>query len=236
MKRLLVPLANVLAVLAALAFGFVCFLGKYYSTLGDFTSSVIWAVLIALLLIVFAMGAKLLKILVVFAALTMFFAYQPFSHCFAVWEEKEKIQRELNINIAKAERIFPEYEKYAAKRKKANLLPANYPSMKRDYSIWLANVRYTVNVWDPVGIVDATKEIEQVSNIWLASFKKLSNDFDHKFAFYYVKKYFIAPGEPPLLSIFLAALLYAFMLLPYVFKRRNSNLRRKIPPRDTDIP
>jgi len=133
MKQSKFSLADVLTMLAALTFGFVCFLGKNYSTLGDVSNSIIWATFIALLLGGFAMGAKILKrtyknfdicfiferiCLVLFTILTGVFAYYTFPHFFVVWEGKEEIQHKLTTNIVQAENMFKEYESYVENRKK----------------------------------------------------------------------------------------------------------------------
>lgn len=124
-------LADVLTLLAALAFGFVCFLGTNFFTLGNTSQSIILAVIIAILLSGTALGAKLLKrtsrnfktgfvwemiLLVLFTGLTVFFAYSPFPHYFVVSGQKTEIQSKLTASIAQAESMFEEYEHYAENR------------------------------------------------------------------------------------------------------------------------
>jgi hypothetical protein len=133
MKQSKFSLADLLTVLAAPTFGFVCFLGKNYSTLGDIPNSIIWSAFIALLLGGFAMCAKILKrtynnfkicfiweriFLVLFTILTILFAYYTFPHFFVVYEGKAEIQRKLTASIVQAENMFTEYEHYAENRKR----------------------------------------------------------------------------------------------------------------------
>jgi hypothetical protein len=124
-------LADVLTLLAALAFGFVCFLGANFFTLGDTGQSIILASMIAVLLGGLAFGAKLLKrtsrnfksyfvleiiLLVAFIGLAFLFANSPFPHYFTVSDKKADIQSKLTASITQAENMFAEYEQYAAKR------------------------------------------------------------------------------------------------------------------------
>jgi hypothetical protein len=117
--------------LTALAFGFVCFLGMNYYTLGDSTQSIIFAVVIALSLAGTSFLAILLKktknnfgakfileilVLIIFTGLLAFFTYSPFSHFFVVTDQKKNIQRKLTASITQAENMFSEYENYANSR------------------------------------------------------------------------------------------------------------------------
>lgn len=132
MKQSNFSLADVLTVLTALGFGFVCFLGKNFYTLGNTTESIIWAASITILLGGTAFIAKLLKrtgrnfrtsfilemiVLLIFTALTVFFAYSPFPHYFNVSAKKAEIQDKLQTSITQAENMFNEYEKYVENRK-----------------------------------------------------------------------------------------------------------------------
>jgi energy-coupling factor transporter transmembrane protein EcfT len=126
-------LADVLTALAALAFGFICFLGTNFFTLGNIKQSIILAVVIAVLFSGLVFGAKLLKrtsrnfktcfvweivLLVLFAVFAVVFAYSPFPHYFVVSEQKTDIQSKLSASITQAENMFVEYEKYTANREK----------------------------------------------------------------------------------------------------------------------
>ena len=124
-------LADLITLLTAIAFGFACFIGVYFYTLGDTKQSVILAVIIAVLLGGTALGAKLLKrtsrnfkscfiwemiLLVLFTLLMVFFSYSPFPHYFVVSEQKEEIQSKLRASITQAENMFSEYNEYADNR------------------------------------------------------------------------------------------------------------------------
>lgn len=124
-------LADVLTLLTALVFGFVCFLGANFYTLGNITQSIVLAVIITVLLWATAFGAKLLKrtkrnfktsfvwemiLLGVFTGLLAFFAYWPFPHYFNVSANKAEIKSNLMRSITLAENMFSEYETYAENR------------------------------------------------------------------------------------------------------------------------
>jgi energy-coupling factor transporter transmembrane protein EcfT len=121
-------LADLLTVLAALAFGFVCFLGTNFFTLGNTNQSIILSMIIAVLLGGTAFLAKLLKrtsrnfkicfvweiiLLVLFTAFAVFFSWSPFPHYFNVSAKKTEIQNKLQASITQAENMFAEYESYA---------------------------------------------------------------------------------------------------------------------------
>ena len=124
-------LADVIMLLVAIAFGFVCFLSTFFCTLGDITQSLILAAIVTMLLFGTAFGAKLLKrtsrhfkkcfvleviLLILFTGFTTFFAYSPFSHYFVVSDQKMEIQNKLTVSIMQAENMFAEYERYAENR------------------------------------------------------------------------------------------------------------------------
>ncbi len=134
-------LADVLTVLAALAFGFVCFLGANFSYINDnkvwgmshTTGCLVMAVTIAFLLFITAFGAKLLKrtsrnfktsfvweivLLVLFVIFAVIFTTKisPFPHYFTVTSQKSEIINKLQASITQAENMFAEYESYAETR------------------------------------------------------------------------------------------------------------------------
>ena len=131
LKQIKFSLAVVINLLAALTFGYFCFLGANFYTLGDKGKSITLAVIITLLLISTSLGAKLLKqthrnfksrfiweiiLLVLFTLLIGYFTYFPFSHYFIVSAQKPTIQKKLNENIAQAQNIYLEYENYVTTR------------------------------------------------------------------------------------------------------------------------
>lgn len=149
-------LADVLTILTALAFGFICFLGKNFYTMGNTSVSITWSILIATSLAATALAAKQLKqtsgnfktmfiieivVLVLFTVLTVFFAYSPFPHYFNVLTKKTEIKNKLQTSIVQAENMFAEYEQYAEIRKnsyKGRLVAAvNTRSISgKDYTIY----------------------------------------------------------------------------------------------------
>jgi len=136
-------LADVLTVLAAIAFGFVCFLGANFLNIGKdivwgmshTTGCVIMAVFISVLLFGTAFGAKLLKrtsrnfktcfvgeviLLTFFVLFAVYFATKtsPFPHYFTVKAQNENILSKLKTSITQAENMFTAYESYADNREK----------------------------------------------------------------------------------------------------------------------
>lgn len=134
-------LADVLSVLAALAFGFVCFMGVNFLNIDNekvwgmsrIVGSVVIALLIALLLFGTAFGAKLLKrtssnfktciigevvLLMFFVVLAVFFVTKtsPFTHYFTVTAQKTEINSKLQTSITQAENMFAAYESYSDNR------------------------------------------------------------------------------------------------------------------------
>lgn len=134
-------LADVLTVLSALAFGFVCFMGANFLNIGidkvwgmpHITGCVVMAVVCSLLLFSTAFGAKLLKrtsrnfktafvweviLLTLFVFFAVFFATRnsPFPHYFTVTAQKSEISIKLQTSITQAENMFAAYESYAKNR------------------------------------------------------------------------------------------------------------------------
>jgi len=124
-------LADVLTILTALGFGFICFLGTNFYTLGNVPKSITVALIIMILLFSTAFVAKLLKrtsvnfrtcfiwemlLLVLFTLLFVFFTYMPFSHYFTVSAKQTEIVSKIQTSITQAENMFPAYESYAANR------------------------------------------------------------------------------------------------------------------------
>jgi len=163
-------LADVLTVLAALTFGFVCFLGINLFTLGNTSQSVVLAVVIFVLLCGTAFGAKLLKrtsrkfktcfiwemiLLGLFLLFAIFFAISPFPHYFAVSGKKAEIQNKLTTSIVQAENMFAEYEHYAGNRE--NLYKNKLQSVAKAKNINLSE--YAEYGFESNGISDE-KQIE----------------------------------------------------------------------------
>lgn len=131
MKELKISLADMLNFLTAIAFGFICFLSKNFSTLGDIYESVAWASFIIISLAGTAFVAKLFKrasrnfrvnfileiiSILLFTGLMCFFSYTSFPHYFNVLAKKTEIQNKLQSSIIQADSMFLEYEKEAQGR------------------------------------------------------------------------------------------------------------------------
>jgi len=132
LKLIKFSLAAVINLLTAITFGYFCFLGANFYTLGDKEKSIILAVIITLLLIITSLGAKLLKqthhnfksrfileivSLVLFTVLIAYFTFFPFSHYFTVSENENVIKRKLNISITQAKNMYVKYALYVDDRK-----------------------------------------------------------------------------------------------------------------------
>lgn len=142
MKQSKFSLADLLTLLTAVVFGFFCFLGENFLTLGNTNTSVIWAVLVTLSLTVTAFSAKLFKrasrnfrinfileliALLLFTVITVYFSYTSFPHYFNVTAKKTIIQQKLSLSISQAENMFSDYESEVNTREymyKANLQSA----------------------------------------------------------------------------------------------------------------
>lgn len=126
------PLAVVINILTAFSFGYVCFLGANFYTLGETRKSIILAAIVTFLLIATSLGAKILKqtnrnfkscfiweiiFLILFTLITAYFTYFPFSHYFVVSENETEIKSKLNTSITQAENMFAKYETYVNERK-----------------------------------------------------------------------------------------------------------------------
>ena len=130
MENIKISLGVVLAILAAVGFGFFCFLGFYFDSLGDIEISLIVAIIFLVLLLAFALSAKKLKqasrnfrtcIMLEWTCLALFAfiavaAIYPFSHFFVVSAQKDEIQKKVVAGIEQAENMFAEYENYANTR------------------------------------------------------------------------------------------------------------------------
>ncbi len=131
MNNAKLSLADLLTLLTACLFAFVCFLGTNFYTLGNIAQSAILSIIIAVLLFGTAIGAKLLKrtsrnfksffiwemiLLAIFTILLAFFSYSPFPHYFTVSNQREIIKSKLSESILQAENMFSQYERYVANR------------------------------------------------------------------------------------------------------------------------
>ena len=126
-----ISLADLLTLLTALGYGFICFLGINFYSLGNINRSVILALIITLVLGGAALGAKIMKrtskhfkssfvweiiLLILFTVFSALFSYTVFPHYFVVTEQKNDIQNKLTASITQAENMFTNYEEYAQNR------------------------------------------------------------------------------------------------------------------------
>jgi hypothetical protein len=123
-------LADVICLLSAIIFGFICFLSLNFLLLGDTSTSILWAVLIAFTLFFLAYGVRLLKarrryiksgmiweglLLIMFLSVA-FFSFFPFSHLFTVLGNKEEIYINVSKTMDRAKEMFNAYETYTGNR------------------------------------------------------------------------------------------------------------------------
>jgi hypothetical protein len=134
-------LADVLLVLATIAFGFAFFLGANFLNIGNdkvwgmphTTGCIVMALFCTVLLFATSFGAKLLKrtsrsfktcfvaeaiLLMLFVSFAVFFTTKtsPFTHYFTVTAQKLEINNKLQTSIRQAENMFAGYESYAYNR------------------------------------------------------------------------------------------------------------------------
>ena len=206
MNQSKISLADVLTVLTAIAFGFACFLGTNFYTLGNTSQSIILAVIVTMLLSGTALGAKLLKrtsrnfktcfiwemiLLVLFSGLMAFFSYSPFPHYFIVSGQRIEIQNKLTTSIAQAENMFEEYERYAENRE--NLYKSKLRSIAAAKSI--NSSEYDNYGFENNGVADEKQienkmfivhadlfptnyeEMKQVGSDWLADARRTLNNW-----------------------------------------------------------
>lgn len=197
-------LADLLTVLGALGFGFFCFLSFNFLTFGDITTSLLWAVAIAVILGGLAFGATLLKrtlggfktciileriILFLFVVVALI-AIRPFAHFFAVSAQKKAIQEKVTANITQAEGLFVAYEEYANKRilMYQNLL--NSVAGNQQVNPTQSKKCFPDNVGDPNTQIPIKifkmraqlfpnnyEQMKQVGSIWLLEAKELNKDW-----------------------------------------------------------
>ena len=134
-------LADVLTVLAALAFGFVCYMGANFLNIcndkvwgmSHTSGCIVMAVICSGVLFTTGFVAKLLKrtsrkfktcfvveviLLTLFVLFAVFFVTKtsPFPHYFTVTAQKSEINSKLQTSITQAENMFAAYESYADNR------------------------------------------------------------------------------------------------------------------------
>jgi len=119
----------------------------------------------------------------------------------------------------------------------ADLFPTNYSDTTNSNGIkevateWLQNAKNVTNSPLLIGIAGVVNDIEKKSNEWLnmlVSFSQVreqgeqASDFEYKLGFENVKNDFTKLGNPTMLAIVLAVIIYLLILLPYIFTERST--------------
>ena len=131
MKQSNFTLGFIITLLSSLSFGFICFLGSIFLSLGNLNQSIIVGTAVSALLCFTSLGAARLKrtkkkfrsfrvleilLLILFTGLTTVFTWFIFPHYFVVNEQSEIIQNKLNASLTESKNIFSTYENYANSR------------------------------------------------------------------------------------------------------------------------
>ena len=133
MKQSNFTLGFIITLLSSLSFGFICFLGSIFLSLGNLNQSIIVGTAVSSLLCFTALGAARLKrtkknfkssrvweilLLILFTGLTTVFTWFIFPHYFVVNEQSVVIQKQLNASLTESRNMFSAYENYANSRQK----------------------------------------------------------------------------------------------------------------------
>lgn len=124
------PLGIVILIILCLFFAFICFLGYNFTTNGDTAKSFLFGILWAAALIAFILVAIILKhtrnnfktkLIIEFVCVALFcvtavLAVKPFSHFFAVTQQKNDIYENVKIMVDETKRMYNDYEAYADNR------------------------------------------------------------------------------------------------------------------------
>lgn len=131
MKQSKFSLADLLTIVGAVAFGFICFLGLNFIQMGDDRKSITLASAFTIVLLLCAFGAKLLKrsdhnfrtsvtfefiLITLFTLILVTLSISPFPHFFNVTSQRYEVKKNLKASINQAKNMFEEYEAYASRR------------------------------------------------------------------------------------------------------------------------
>ncbi len=193
-------LADVITLLAALGYGFICFLSLNFLTLGDVVRSILFAFGIAILLGGLALIAKLLKrsrkkfklslifewiILVAFVVVAVV-SFTIYSHFFTVYNQKDEIQADIAKKIEQEESLFPEYHKYSNRRINSHKSTLQSVVFSKNISkeTYIEKYQFKDGISDEVQIksrIDALQmnlypsnfsAIQQADSLWLSKAKR----------------------------------------------------------------
>jgi hypothetical protein len=200
MSAVKISLAGVLSLLAALGFGFFCFVSQNYLLLGNTISALTYSILMMVAVYGLAFVARKTKIassnfrtfimverfvLILYIGISVLFI-QPFSQFFNVYEKREGIQKKVLSNIGQADGMFEEYETYANNRIK--MYKDRLIDIVDNYNKRIDTKKYNEcgfvqgqepgQVLNKVNILKAKlyptnyKEIKQTDSIWLVVSKE----------------------------------------------------------------
>jgi TfoX/Sxy family transcriptional regulator of competence genes len=185
MKKAKFSYSDLLIVIGAFIFGWNCFYGYYYTTLGDLKQSIIYSLIITFVLVILAFLVANRKrvdrnfksnfiiemiLLLCFFAFGFFFALRPFSHKFVVSERKVEIQQHLNNSIDSLSNLFSSYEIYANTR--INLYESELKSVVK-----AKNVNYPA--YTAYGFVNGKSESKQIATkLFTLEAKLFPSNFD----------------------------------------------------------
>lgn len=187
LKQLKFSLAVVINILTAITFGYYCFLGENFRTMGDKEKSIISAAVIILLLIGTSLGAKKLKqtkrnckkcliweivLLFFFTSITAYSTYSYFSHYFVVSAKESEIKRKLIGNISEVEKMYPDYKTYVETRvniykNKLSAAILNKNGQQRELNNFGMDINGTVSL-----------EIQKNNQLAKINYKLLPQNFD----------------------------------------------------------
>ena len=193
MKQSNFTLGFIITLLSSLSFGFICFLGSIFLSLGNLNQSIIVGTAVSSLLCFTALGAARLKrtkknfkssrvweilLLILFTGLTTVFTWFIFPHYFVVNEQSVVIQNKLNASLTESKNMFSAYENYANSR-------------QRDYKTVLQSVvlsyqtgigsedylRYRFDLDGPSKVMQIKSKIRMMNlELFPSSYEKLKKD------------------------------------------------------------
>lgn len=123
-------LADVLALIAIMAYGFFVFLSANFLEWGDMQKTIIWTAVAVVLFLVFSFGAKLLKqtsrnfigsvvlefVFIICIIVTSLLMFPKFAHFLAVSDVNTEIKQDIFNEIGNAKEMFNSYETYCQVR------------------------------------------------------------------------------------------------------------------------
>lgn len=123
-------LADVLSLIAIMAYGFFVFLSANFLEWGDMQKTIIWTAVAVVLFLVFSFGAKLLKqtsrnfvgsvvfefVFLIGIIVTSLLMFPKFAHFLAVSDINKEIKTDITKEINNGRNLFKSYETYCQER------------------------------------------------------------------------------------------------------------------------